>query len=150
MAALKAYERAVALEPGALYCATRLAHMHHVLGDVAQACRVHRGVLQQSPNYLPSLHALALTLHEAAVAAVGEGRSRRAAQLISEALTALDDCLAISASYRCVWKLLGDLCTLSHRIPGSLITMACVGSRLAGLFPAAVSVLQLGDRKSVV
>eukprot|EP00047_Mylnosiga_fluctuans_P014648 m.40155 g.40155 ORF g.40155 m.40155 type:complete len:1571 (+) comp5596_c0_seq1:138-4850(+) len=143
VAALKAFTRAVELEPSAVYCLYRIGAMHHVLGDLALAREVHGRVIAAAPRYVAALYDLAMTSFDLAKQARDTGLTIRAASHVGEALVSIDTVLEVSEGIKCVWKLLGDLCTFTDSLPQEHVASIAYGPRLTAVAGGA-TLLPLG------
>ena len=133
VAALKAFKQALEIEPSAVYCQYRIGMIHHVLGNLAESVQCHRDVIARAPRYFSALFDLAETLYTMAQQYLDFGQTLRAATCVEEAISSLDQALSITSAYKCVWKLLGDLCTFAHFLPSSAVAAIVIGPNLTAL-----------------
>lgn len=117
------------MDATALYPPTRLAAMHHTLGELSTAATLYRTVLATAPRYVAALHGLARTLYDQAATAAAEGLTVRAGVLVGEALIALDGCVAVTREYR--WVLLRELILIAV-VSGNFLAMC---ARCRTVFP---------------
>ncbi|XP_076443971.1 tetratricopeptide repeat protein 37-like [Babylonia areolata] len=113
-AALKAFSKAVELYPDSIYCLYQLASIKQTMGALTEALQEYSLILDKTPHYVPALKGLGETYLLITQRHLSQGLLGLAVDTCQQALT----CLTRSATHRpdlsCLWKLLGDCCTLLH------------------------------------
>ncbi len=117
LAGLKAFLRAVELEPTNLFCRYKVASLQNVLGEEAQSLAAFEALLAEAPKYLPALQGLGQARFAHAQSLLGQGLIGSAVDSLAAALECVLRALAIAQGFACLWKLLGDVCVYTHHLP---------------------------------
>ncbi|KAK4289500.1 hypothetical protein Pmani_037531, partial [Petrolisthes manimaculis] len=122
-AALKAYTCASQLNPAALYPLYRIAHIQQLTSELLEATSGYEAVLKREPGREVCVVAL-VGLAEAQLAAARRAADQAMFSNVKEACTAALTALTRAGSMQpesaCIWKLVGDGCTLLYQVPPSL------------------------------
>ncbi|XP_053375489.1 tetratricopeptide repeat protein 37-like [Mercenaria mercenaria] len=116
-ASLKAFTRASELNPDSMYCLFQMASIKQTLGTYTEAIEEYKLILEKSPNYVPALKGVGETYVLVAKSLLSKffhGRARDTAQL---AVLHLSRAATIRPDLSCLWKLIGDACTILHVLP---------------------------------
>uniref|UniRef100_T1IWR9 Tetratricopeptide repeat protein 37 n=1 Tax=Strigamia maritima TaxID=126957 RepID=T1IWR9_STRMM len=144
-AALKSYTRALELNPDSIYCYYQMAEIRQLLQDYENAANEYRVILNMDPTYIPALKGYGVVkLLEAnyyfdeCLPGLAKDCNAKAIEIFSNHLSIcqfvnLSICQFVNLSIdvnlsftravllqpnlSCLWKLLGDACTLTRRIP---------------------------------
>ncbi|XP_066273178.1 tetratricopeptide repeat protein 37-like [Branchiostoma lanceolatum] len=129
-AALKAFTKAAELNPEATYSLYQVAAIKQVLGQFPDAIAEYQLILEKDPAYVPALKGLGETYLAQAREALNEYLNGRVVDASQSAILALSKGVSVRADLSCLWKLLGDACTLLHPISADLVTLKVPGSLL--------------------
>ncbi|XP_060595460.1 tetratricopeptide repeat protein 37-like [Ruditapes philippinarum] len=116
-ASLKAFTRASELCPDSMYCLFQMASIKQTLGTYTEAIEEYKIILEKSPNYVPALKGVGESYVLVAKSLLWKffhGRARDTAQL---AVLHLSRAATIRPDMSCLWKLIGDACTILHVLP---------------------------------
>lgn len=113
---MKAFHRAVELDPKLIYCHYQIASTKLVLGLLAEAASHFSQVLQIDGNYVPALIGRGEARFALAMASLSKGFDGRAVEHISQALADLTEAAKARPGFSCVWKLIGDCCVCLHQV----------------------------------
>ncbi|XP_052248166.1 tetratricopeptide repeat protein 37-like isoform X1 [Dreissena polymorpha] len=116
-AALKAFIRATELDQSSVYSLFQIASIKQALGQYTEALQEYTHILRQAEDYVPALKGLGETYVSIAhnhLSNCFHGRAKDTAELAV-------DCLFRACKLRpdvsCLWKLMGDACTILHVLP---------------------------------
>ncbi|XP_055874018.1 tetratricopeptide repeat protein 37-like [Biomphalaria glabrata] len=115
-AALKAFTKASELDPNSLYCQYKIANIKHVLGEMAMAIIEYKKILEKSPDYVPVLKGVSESLIQLGKHKLLACLDDLAKGCFEEAIVFLTRAAAQRPDLSCIWKLLGDACTLIYPI----------------------------------
>ncbi|XP_042221418.1 tetratricopeptide repeat protein 37-like [Homarus americanus] len=122
-AALKAFNYASLLNPGALYPLYQIAHIKQIVGETLDAVKDYETVLKREPIKPVQVVSL-IGLAEALIAAARKHYEQFFHANVKDACLRALVCLIRAASIKpesaCIWKLIGDACTLLYPMPTSL------------------------------
>ncbi|XP_069945055.1 superkiller complex protein 3 [Cherax quadricarinatus] len=122
-AALKVFTYASQLNPGALYPLYQIAHIKQITGENLEAIRDYEAVLKREPIKPVEVVSL-IGLAEALIAIARKYYEQffhaNVKDACLRAITALMKAASIKPESSCIWKLMGDACTLLHPVPASL------------------------------
>lgn len=116
-ASLKAFTRASELNQDSMYCLFQIASIKQTLGTYTEAIEEYKLILDKSPNYVPALKGIGETYVQVARSLLSkffDGRARDTCQL---AVGQLFRAVSFRPDLSCLWKLIGDACTLLHVLP---------------------------------
>ncbi|XP_052801085.1 tetratricopeptide repeat protein 37-like [Mya arenaria] len=116
-ASLKAFTRAAELNPASIYCLFQIASIKQTLGQYQEALEEYKMILDQSDDYVPALKGLGETLVQIGRSLLNQcfyGRARDTAEL---AVKHLYRAGRLRPDVSCLWKLIGDACTIIHVLP---------------------------------
>ncbi|XP_067002861.1 tetratricopeptide repeat protein 37 [Anabrus simplex] len=116
-AALKSYQRVVELNPDALYPAFQVAGIKMLIGDFEESVAEYRMVVASNPKYVPGLKGLAEACLASARFSLSQQLLGRCRDLCQEAVDALTRALEDHRGLSCLWKLMGDACTMMTNLP---------------------------------
>lgn len=121
LAALKAFEKSIEIDPEQPYCISKAAAMQQALGRLPEAIELYNNVLKIQPTFLPALVS-------AADAWFNQGREFLSNLMFGAAIDAMQKALAFatsalttSSAFACIWKLVGDICTSVHALTPELV-----------------------------
>ncbi|KAI0208166.1 Tetratricopeptide repeat protein 37 [Lamellibrachia satsuma] len=152
-AALKAFTKATQLEPTGLYCYHQMASIKHTLGLYVEALEEYDGVLRRSEGYTPALAGLVETHLSLAQSALGKFFHGRAVDHCQKAVEQATKAVQGRPDLSCLWKLLGDACTIIYPVPDDICRMQVPQRLLTGTertgetsLLSKSEILQLGSR----
>lgn len=116
-AALKAFQRALEINPDSVYAMYQAAAVKQTLGEFAVAAMEFEALLQREPHYLPALKGLADTLLSQADEFLVDGFTARVVDCCSKAMAVLVKGAQQNPNYACLWSQLGRICLMLHTIP---------------------------------
>ncbi|KAK7473574.1 hypothetical protein BaRGS_00035177 [Batillaria attramentaria] len=128
-AALKAFGRAAELQPDSMYCLYQMANIKQRVGVLSEAVKEYKLILDQSPNYVPALKGLGETQLLLAQRHLQQHLIDLAHDHCQQAIHWLTKAAAQRSDLSCLWKLLGDCCTLLRPLPTQSVSV-CVAKRL--------------------
>ncbi|XP_035667182.1 tetratricopeptide repeat protein 37-like isoform X1 [Branchiostoma floridae] len=128
--ALKAFTKAAELNPEATYSLYQVAAIKQVLGQFPDAIAEYQIILEKDNGYVPALKGLGETYLAQAREALNEYLNGRVVDASQSAILALAKGVSVRADLSCLWKLLGDACTLLHPLSADLVTVNVPGSLL--------------------
>ncbi|XP_045595970.2 superkiller complex protein 3 [Procambarus clarkii] len=122
-AALKVFTYASQLNPGALYPLYQIAHIKQIVGENLEAINDYEAVLKREPIKPVEVVSL-IGLAEALIAIARKYYEQffhaNVKDACLRAIVALMKAARIKPESSCIWKLMGDACTLLHPVPVSL------------------------------
>lgn len=116
-AALKAFKVASELNPMSLYSLYMIACIKQTLSLLSEARDDYKKILKGSPNYVPALKGLGETYVLLAKHHFSQGFNGRAKLNCQDALQCLTRAVCHRPDLSCLWKLMGDSCTIIHPLP---------------------------------
>lgn len=119
-AALKAFKVASELNPMSLYSLYMIACIKQTLSLLSEARDDYKEILKGSPNYVPALKGLGETyvlLAKHHFSQGFNGFNGRAKLNCQDALQCLTRAVCHRPDLSCLWKLMGDSCTIIHPLP---------------------------------
>ena len=126
-AALKAFERAVELNPrDAAFSRFQTARIKQVTCAFLEASSDYAVLLDEQPDFIPALVGMGETLIQLAREALDRFFNRKAVDLVERAVQTLTQAATLRPDLVCVWKLLGDACTIVREAPDH----HCVGVKV--------------------
>uniref|UniRef100_A0A673LIY5 Tetratricopeptide repeat protein 37-like n=1 Tax=Sinocyclocheilus rhinocerous TaxID=307959 RepID=A0A673LIY5_9TELE len=150
-AALKAFDKAHALQPTSIYSLYQTAAIKQILGRFKEAAAEYRQISEQE-DYVPALKGLGECLLALARNALDDYLDGRAVDLIQNAIHYLFRAVKQRPDLSCLWKLLGDACTTSRTVSPNRAKVLVPGA-LCGMDPPDQShtldqrqLLTLGER----
>ncbi|PRP83581.1 tetratricopeptide repeat protein 37-like [Planoprotostelium fungivorum] len=120
VAALKAFTRAVEINPSLDYSQYQVASLQKLLGQSHESLNQFKNALQVHPNYLPALKGLGEAHLNNAIEAIQKGlykNDHQAQENLDEAVKTLEYAVKFRKDIACLWKLLADSYTCYHRVP---------------------------------
>ncbi|XP_071441528.1 superkiller complex protein 3 [Hetaerina americana] len=120
LTALKSYLRVSELDPSAVYPAFQVASIKQVLGEYEESLIDFQNLLKSNPNYVPALKGTGetcLCLARVYFAQQLIGMSR---DMCEEALLHLTRAARQESDFACIWKLMGDACSLMSKLPDAV------------------------------
>ena len=131
-AALKAFERAIELNSlEAAFSRFQTAHIKRVTGAYLEAVVDYGKLLEEQPDFIPVLVGMGETLVHLAREALDRFFNRKAVDLVERAVGTLTHAASLRPDLVCVWKLLGDACTLLRVAPDHHCAAVKVPAKLA-------------------
>lgn len=126
-AALKAYDRVTQLSQNlptkGLYASLQMATIKSKLGFYNEAVQLLNKILCIKPNHVPALKCLGETLLKDAADLLAQHLDKNAVDKCQEAVCYLTRAIKVSRfDLSCLWKLLGDACSLIWSLPCSIAT----------------------------
>ncbi|XP_022086951.1 tetratricopeptide repeat protein 37-like [Acanthaster planci] len=122
-AALKAFSRGVELDPNAKYCLFQIAAIKQTLEAYAEAVTEYQVILDSDPDYIPALKGQGETYVRLARSSLHQYFNGRVVDYIKLAIQVLARAASLRPDLSCVWKLLGDACTMLHPLSDKLISV---------------------------
>ncbi|KAL0025266.1 hypothetical protein WJX77_012112 [Trebouxia sp. C0004] len=108
-AALKAYSRAIELEPKRLFSLVQSGLVFLALGNYTQAQQAVQAALEADPHHVPALFAAAQLLLASAKHRINQGTPGMASDDLAQAAGHCQRCSQSSGNLQAVWKLMGDI-----------------------------------------
>ncbi|XP_065910597.1 superkiller complex protein 3-like [Dysidea avara] len=108
---LKAFEKALEIDPQSVYCQYRSAFIKEKLGDPMAAIAGYTVVLEMSDSYVLALKGRGSSYLSLARLSLLENFDGRAVDYASRALRDLTRAAQLRPRYVSVWKMIGDVCT---------------------------------------
>uniref|UniRef100_A0A8C3RLK3 Tetratricopeptide repeat domain 37 n=1 Tax=Chelydra serpentina TaxID=8475 RepID=A0A8C3RLK3_CHESE len=124
--ALKSFTKASELNPESIYSIYKAASIEQILGKYKDAIAEYQQILKKSKEYVPALKGLGecyLMMAQAALADYLDGKVLDYVEQALEYFTRLH-----RPDVSCLWKLLGDACTIVHVISSSKVNVKVLGS----------------------
>ncbi|XP_071101530.1 superkiller complex protein 3-like [Haliotis cracherodii] len=150
-AALKTFTKAAELNPESVYSLFQIASIKQTLGEYPEAVAEYKTILEKSHNYVPALKGLGETLLLLARQHLTTCLDGLARDKCQEALVYLTRAASQRADLSCLWKLMGDACTVlqplapetfSLQLPAKLVQQSSQDMVSLG----KMEVLQVGAR----
>ncbi|XP_061172794.1 superkiller complex protein 3-like [Saccostrea echinata] len=116
-AALKAFTRASELNPNSVYSLYMIACIKQTLSMLTEAIEEYGFILKDKPNYVPALKGIGETYVLLAKHHFSQGFNGRAKENCQNALQFLTRAVCHRPDLSCLWKLMGDSCTIIHPLP---------------------------------
>ncbi|GLH08653.1 Tetratricopeptide repeat protein 37 [Gryllus bimaculatus] len=117
--ALKSYQRVAELNPEALYPAYQVASIKQLIGMFEESVAEYKTVVSANPKYVPALKGLGETCLLVAKSHLRRQMRGLCRDMCQEAVDALTVAAEEYRNLSCLWKLLGDVCTLMAELPES-------------------------------
>ncbi|XP_074526833.1 superkiller complex protein 3 [Halichoeres trimaculatus] len=150
-AALKAFGKAHQLQPSSIYSVYQAAAIKQTLGKFKEAVAEYLQITAQQ-DYVPALKGLGECQLSLAKSLMEDCRDGGAIDLIQQAIHNLFKAVTLRPDLSCLWKLLGDACTVVSRVSPNRAQVQ-VPAQLAGLDPNTqshtlnqVQILKVGER----
>ncbi|CAH1796878.1 unnamed protein product [Owenia fusiformis] len=129
-AAMKAFSRALELEPSSMYARYQIATIKQSLGQLAEAVAEYKSVLEIEPTYVPALKGVGETYLLLVKSSLQNCFYGRAVDECQQAISMLTSAASVRPDLGCVWKLLGDACTILHSLPATKLQVKIPGKLL--------------------
>ncbi|XP_013407175.1 tetratricopeptide repeat protein 37 isoform X1 [Lingula anatina] len=129
-AALKAFTKVAEMSEDNMYGLYQIASIKQTLGLYAEAVLEYRAILTKSPDYVPALKGLGEAYVHLARDSLKQVFSGRAVDQCQEAIHHLTRAASFRPDLSCVWKLMGDACTLIHVVAAERVSMRVPGMLL--------------------
>ncbi|XP_072439260.1 superkiller complex protein 3 isoform X1 [Chiloscyllium punctatum] len=113
-AALKAFTKASELNPNSVYNIYKIAAIKQIIGKYAEAVTEYKQIIQNSKKYVPALKGLGECYLMMTRSALDDCLDGRALDSAEEALQYLARAVQCRPDVSCLWKLIGDTCTVLH------------------------------------
>ncbi|XP_068693840.1 tetratricopeptide repeat protein 37-like isoform X1 [Montipora foliosa] len=113
-AAMKAFTKAAELDSSSLYCLYQLAAIKQLLSVHGEAIKEYKLILEMQHDYVPALKGLGETYLNQARTAIEQNFNGKAVDCVLEAVGVLARAVQHRPGLSCLWKLLGDCCTIIH------------------------------------
>ncbi|TRY80081.1 hypothetical protein TCAL_09328 [Tigriopus californicus] len=147
-AALKSYDKVLKLIPSSVYARWQIGTIKHTVGEYEAAIESFRAILATHPDYVPALKGLGDSLLAQAKDYLLEGINRSVVTHCQESLVHITKAAKHRPDISCLWKLLGEACTLIRGLPADIVQIS-IPSNLAGSGPNKLEktgVLALGAK----
>lgn len=116
-AALKAYSRAIELDPSRIYSLIQSGNLYLTLGNPLKALQSHEGALALDPDHPAALLGGAEALAAIAGAYIHTGALKAASKELQRAAELAGRCAAKNSCLIAAWKQLGDVLLLARNAP---------------------------------
>lgn len=113
-AALKAFTKASELDPQSIYSQYMIASIKQTLGLFSESVPEYKLILEKEPYYVPALKGIGETLLLQAKSFLSRFLDCRVLDACEEAIFYLTRAAGQRPDLSCLWKLLGDACTLPY------------------------------------
>ncbi|XP_062310352.1 superkiller complex protein 3 [Osmerus eperlanus] len=133
-AALKAFARALQLQPSSIYSLYQTAAIKQTLGNFKEAAAEYSQIVSRE-DYVPALKGLGECLLSLSKGLMEDYRDGGAIDLIQKAILHLFKAVQLRPDLSCLWKILGDVCTTVSAVSLNRAHVLVPGP-LAGLQPA--------------
>ncbi|XP_067087344.1 superkiller complex protein 3 [Osmerus mordax] len=133
-AALKAFARALQLQPSSIYSLYQTAAIKQTLGKFKEAAAEYSQIVSRE-DYVPALKGLGECLLSLSKGLMEDYRDGGAIDLIQKAILHLFKAVQLRPDLSCLWKILGDVCTTVSAVSLKRAHVLVPGP-LAGLQPA--------------
>ncbi|XP_071964679.1 tetratricopeptide repeat protein 37-like [Antedon mediterranea] len=150
-AALKAFTRSLELDESSIYCQYQISAIKQTVGQYSEAVSDYKLVLTRQEGYVPALKGLGETYLLLAKDSLVEFLNLKAVDYVANSITALNKAIMLRPDLSCLWKLLGDACTILHvldlvsiKIPAVLTNVTSDSSTLVDVGKFAL--LAIGSR----
>uniref|UniRef100_A0A8C0JB40 SKI3 subunit of superkiller complex n=1 Tax=Chelonoidis abingdonii TaxID=106734 RepID=A0A8C0JB40_CHEAB len=128
--ALKSFMKASELNPESIYSIYKAASIEQILGKYKDAIAEYQQILKKSKEYVPALKGLGECYLMMARAALADYLDGRVLDYVEQALEYFTRATKHRPDVSCLWKLLGDACTIVHVISSSRVNVKVLGSLL--------------------
>ncbi|XP_033116341.1 tetratricopeptide repeat protein 37-like isoform X2 [Anneissia japonica] len=122
-AALKAFTRALELDGASVYCQYQIASIKQTLGQYTDAVSDYCAILSKQEGYIPALKGLGETYLLLAKDSLVDFLNGRAVDYVCKSITTLQCAISLRPDLSCLWKLLGDSCTILHPLDPELVSV---------------------------
>uniref|UniRef100_A0A8C8SA33 Tetratricopeptide repeat domain 37 n=1 Tax=Pelusios castaneus TaxID=367368 RepID=A0A8C8SA33_9SAUR len=126
--ALKSFTKASELNPDSIYSKYKAASIEQILGKYKDAIAEYQQILKKSKEYVPALKGLGECYLMMARAAVADYLDGRVLDYVEQALEYFTRATKHRPDVSCLWKLLGDACTIVHVISSPKVNVKVLGS----------------------
>ncbi|KAL4223110.1 Tetratricopeptide repeat protein 37 [Mactra antiquata] len=116
-AALKVFTKVSQLDPDSMYPLFQLASIKQTLGTYTEAIDEYKLILEKSPNYVPALKGIGESYVQVAKSLLSKYFHGRACDMVQLAVQHLTRAVCVRPDMSCLWKLMGDACTILHVLP---------------------------------
>ncbi|XP_046856769.1 tetratricopeptide repeat protein 37-like [Xenia sp. Carnegie-2017] len=121
--ALASFMRAVELNPSLLYSKYQIAALKHLLGVYDEAVVMYKCILTERSDYVPALKGLGTTYISYAKSSLLKDFHDRAVEHVQCAIFALARAIECDGHLSCLWKPLGDACSLVFNVHESKVRL---------------------------
>uniref|UniRef100_A0A452HAC5 Uncharacterized protein n=1 Tax=Gopherus agassizii TaxID=38772 RepID=A0A452HAC5_9SAUR len=128
--ALKSFKKASELNPESIYSIYKAASIEQILGKYKDAIAEYQQILKKSKEYVPALKGLGECYLMMARAALADYLDGKVLDYVEQALEYFTRATKHRPDVSCLWKLLGDACTIVHVISSSRVNVKVLGSLL--------------------
>ncbi|XP_042711758.2 superkiller complex protein 3 isoform X1 [Chrysemys picta bellii] len=128
--ALKSFTKASELNPESIYSIYKAASIEQILGKYKDAIAEYQQILKKSKEYVPALKGLGECYLMMARAALADYLDGKVLDYVEQALEYFTRATKHRPDVSCLWKLLGDACTIVHVISSSKVNVKVLGSLL--------------------
>ncbi|XP_031551877.1 tetratricopeptide repeat protein 37-like isoform X1 [Actinia tenebrosa] len=122
-AALKSFARASELDSSSVYSLYQIATIKQLLCVYDEAIKEYQMILDQQPGYVPALKGFGETHLCLALESLAQDFNKRAVDHVTQGLTALSRAVESRPNMSCLWKLIGDCCTVINPLPDCIISI---------------------------
>uniref|UniRef100_A0A8C3RNX7 Tetratricopeptide repeat domain 37 n=1 Tax=Chelydra serpentina TaxID=8475 RepID=A0A8C3RNX7_CHESE len=126
--ALKSFTKASELNPESIYSIYKAASIEQILGKYKDAIAEYQQILKKSKEYVPALKGLGECYLMMAQAALADYLDGKVLDYVEQALEYFTRAAKHRPDVSCLWKLLGDACTIVHVISSSKVNVKVLGS----------------------
>lgn len=119
--AVKVFTKVTELAPNDLYSYYQVAALKLKLGLYAEAVDQYKWILERSPDYIPALQGLSTAYLEQCRRDLKQLLYGRAIDRCQDAIKHLASAAKMRPEISCLWKQLGDACTMLHMVPSQLL-----------------------------
>nr|XP_058948066.1 tetratricopeptide repeat protein 37-like [Pocillopora verrucosa] len=116
IAAMKAFTKASELDPSSLYCLYQLAAIKQLLCVHSEAIKEYKLILEMQHDYVPAMKGLGETYLNQARSALQQDFNGKAVDCVMAAIHVLARAVQCKPGLSCLWKLIGDCCTIIHPV----------------------------------
>ncbi|CAI9726438.1 repeat 37 [Octopus vulgaris] len=111
-AALKAFTKVTELDAESVYSQYMIAFIKQILGLYSEAVTEYKVILEKEPDYVPALKGVGETLLLQAKSFISRFLDKRILDACEEAICYLTRAASQRPDLSCIWKMLGDACTI--------------------------------------
>lgn len=129
--AVKVFTKVTELAPDDLYSYHQIAALKLKMRTYAEAVDQYRWILERSPDYIPALQGLSEGCYQLSQDELNRLLYGRAVDHCQEALNHLTRAAKIRPELSCLWKQMGDACTILHVVPSAQLRISVPGVLLS-------------------
>ncbi|GAB6019412.1 Tetratricopeptide repeat protein 37 [Chamberlinius hualienensis] len=131
--AVKAFNKTLEFDPDMLYSAYQKANIQLTLGLHKEAANLFKNLLTSVPEYVPALKGLSEAYIALARQYLKQCEPLQMLSLCQMAIESLTRALNENPLLICLWKLMGDVCTVVGPVPAEMVSLTVSNTLLKGI-----------------